>query len=466
MFCSKCGANLHEDAAFCGECGNKIRAREPISAVSKPNNTSDKVAASSRNKLIPGIIIAAVIVIATVVLAFLLLGEDKGQTNDVNDDVTASSSTPHNAYDIAGLVGMSPSNMKSWLNSYSYTTYDGGGDSFARILIDGSKEVPATDDPSSHTGWKTLSVQMYTLYSSVPTGSDIKSIFDDNESVEISPSALSGSHPRAASFISTERAKSTSDLPNSTMDYAERLLSDAGFESNDVIEADGDTYAIGSCEIDGEEGIWLVVTEKDNGSYNGFVLCGYADDMKQSLSISDANAASLGKLTGIDDGAGSGSASSQSDQKDQPEVQDYTVTPSGADSTYTNVSHGYSITVPSSCKVSVSDFGNKLFFSDEANSMQITVSCTQNYDNLTVQQCYDRLAAGKDISYKFVGSESCVASYILNGEVHYDKEIVGGWSVLSITFTYPEANKATCDKLLEQIVKTIEPGDLNAVHEI
>ena len=162
----------------------------------------------------------------------------------------------------------------------------------------------------------------------------------------------------------------------------------------------------------------------------------------------------------------SAAQTSQGSSGEQTTTDDYTVTASGSDKTYTNERHGYSITVPSSYTVVANDSGDKLAFTDAANSMTITLSCSKNVDNLSVKQAYDKLASGKNVSYKFVGSESCVASYLIGDMEYYDKAIVGKGSILYITFKYPHANNATCDKLLEKIVVTIKPGDLSSAHHI
>lgn len=167
-----------------------------------------------------------------------------------------------------------------------------------------------------------------------------------------------------------------------------------------------------------------------------------------------------------DDNSSSSDQGNQNDTSEPTGIEDYSVISSGTNKTYTNKLHGYSVTVPSSYQVTVSDFGDKMTFTDSANDMTIMLTCSNNTDNLSVQQVYDKLAAGKDIAYKFVGSESCVASYLTGDMEYYDKAAVGSGSILYITFKYPHANNATCDKLLEKIVDTIKSGDLSTAHHI
>lgn len=325
-FCTKCGKQLDEDVKFCTSCGASIDQRDPNldslrekpvvdphhkSSPSAGGNANDACSNKKRSRIIIGTIVAVIVILAAIVVAVMALSP-KSQSGEVVDNV--GHAVPADAYDIAGLVGMDPADIKSWLNSHSFTTYDQGGNSFARVVIDGTKEVPASDNPSKHTGWNTLSVQMYTLYSSVPEDKDIKSIFDDDASSQITPSSLASSNPRAATFVSTERAKDSSSFLKNTQDYMDRLIEQAGLDANGTVENKGDVYAIGSCTINGEDGMWLGVSEKVDDSYTGYVLCGYSSDMKQSLGISDSDAESLEKLVGVETSLNKATSSSNASE--------------------------------------------------------------------------------------------------------------------------------------------------------
>lgn len=251
---------------------------------------------SGKTKAIIGIVVAVVVLIAVIAGLVSFLTAPKY-------------STPKNAYDIAGVVGMNPADMNKWFTSNKFTSTSGGEDELARVVIDGSKEVAGNEDPSKNTGWKTLSAQGYTMLSAAPSGSGVSNIFDNSSSM-IAPSKLATSKPRAALFASTERAKSSSDLPSSTNDYLTKIVGQASLTAASTKENKGKSYAIGTCKIAGEDGIWVAFAEKESGGYNGFILCGYADDMKKSLGITSADAAGLDALLGTSSSSSSASSSS------------------------------------------------------------------------------------------------------------------------------------------------------------
>lgn len=347
MFCSNCGAKINRpsqeaEAPISEPISNNVNSDAQGQPVYQAANYSSSTTDSATPKTLPKKklaifgLAAALVVVLVVVLTVSVSSCSQSSSDESSksspDSEATNSALPTNAYDIAGILGMNPSDMESWLNQNNFVTYDGGGNSFARALIDGTKEVPASTDPSANSGWQTLSIQGYTFYSYISSGSNIEDLFN-NSSAEISPSSLAASQPVAITYTSTERAKDSSSLPSSTKNYLEKLLSQASLtpvdiksdsdeEDEDYEDEESRSYAIGSCHIDGKDGIWIAYTEMYDENFYGYILCGYADEMKSSLDIDGATSSALATLIGWSDSRNSGSSSTSDGDEEYYDDED------------------------------------------------------------------------------------------------------------------------------------------------
>lgn len=129
-----------------------------------------------------------------------------------------------------------------------------------------------------------------------------------------------------------------------------QLLNQAGLVSNDIQDDEDRSYAFGSCQIAGKEGISLAFIEFD-GEYYGYIMCGYADEMKKSLDIDGATSNALSALNGLTASATNSTSSTDEedeDDEDYADDSDYPYSSSSSDSngySYGNSSSNSSLAV-------------------------------------------------------------------------------------------------------------------------
>ncbi len=79
MFCTKCGAQNSEGAAFCVSCGNSLNTAQPQNAqpqpamYGQPGANAGYAAQKKKNGLIIGLIIGGVVLVAGIVVLIILL---------------------------------------------------------------------------------------------------------------------------------------------------------------------------------------------------------------------------------------------------------------------------------------------------------------------------------------------------------------------------------------------------------
>ena len=297
---------------------------------SKPNSEGSPLA-SKKTLAIIGIV-AALVLVAIIALIAYSCARGGAQDSDASSSAisesssTSSSSTSSSAssqsadssvnlasaYDIAGVLGLESGQAKAWLAENKFTEIPNGEGGFYRLVIDG-EDVEGSANPDDYAGWKSLSAESYTFFSSLSGGSDAKACAQSPQGARIEPANLASEAPRAARLSSTMRSQDSLGLLSSAKAYLEQCVKVAGLSAI-ATSQDGDScYSIGTCRINEQDGIWIGCCGVDSsGNFETDILCGFADDMKTALGLDsdsdDALASCIGASATASTFASGGSA--------------------------------------------------------------------------------------------------------------------------------------------------------------
>lgn len=138
-----------------------------------------------------------------------------------------------------------------------------------------------------------------------------------------------------------------------------------------------------------------------------------------------------------------------------------------ANFTYTNSRFGYSVVLPSSFEEVTSGQGNNgVVFFDEDIQMEIQMAGFNRIYAVTMTELYEEQMRKHDVSYSHLGDDFFVVSYLEDGYIYYVKDFCGSASENQITFQYPANYSDVGNPLVEQIVPTFTPGNLNVEHNL